>query len=264
MKHILMCPPQYFDVRYVINPWMAGNQGKVDKALAQRQWQQLYEIVSDLAEVRLIEPVEGLPDMVFTANAGLVLDNEFIGSSFLHEERRPESPQFERFFANHRYRIHRSGADTVFEGAGDALFDSSGRLWFGSGIRSEAGALDGISALRGVDIHALELVDPHWYHLDTCFCPLPNGQALVHEKAFSVCSIVVLNDAFGERLIRVPEEDAGNFACNAVAIGNTIILHKASAGLKGILGQRGFEVIETDMSEFLKSGGSCKCLTLEI
>jgi len=110
----------------------------------------------------------------------------------------------------------------------------------------------------------LELVDPHWYHLDTAFCALPQGQALGYKKAFSGKSVAALNETFGEDILWVSEADANNFACNAVAIGQAVILHKASVGLKAALAQRGFEVIETDVSEFLKSGGSCKCLTLEI
>ncbi|MGA9667497.1 MAG: arginine deiminase-related protein [Gallionella sp.] len=268
MKSFLMCEPKFFDVCYVINPWMEGNLGKVDKALAKQQWQNLYDIVAGLASVSLIAPVEGLPDMVFTANAGLVHNNDVIVSSFLHAERQPEAGHFEKFFSSQGYTIHYLQQGTIFEGAGDALLDSSGRLWFGSGIRSDAHALDEIIAVFdkgcGVEVRGLELVDLHWYHLDTAFCPLPQGQALANAKAFSAKSVAALDEAFGASIIWVPEADAKNFACNAVAIGQAIIMHKASPGLKDALEQRGYEVIETDVSEFLKAGGACKCLTLEI
>ena len=264
MKRFLMCEPKFFDVCYVINPWMEGNLGKVNKALAKQQWQNLHDIVAKLASVSLIEPVASLPDMVFTANAGLVHKNKIIVSSFLHAERQPEANQFEKFFYSHGYIIYHLQQDTIFEGAGDALFDSQGRLWIGSGIRSDAHALDEIVRVMNVEAIGLELVSPHWYHLDTAFCPLPQGRALAYTKAFSEKSVAALNDAFGANIVWVSDEDAKNFACNAVAIGQTIIMHKASAELKAVLAQRGFEVIETDVSEFLKAGGSCKCLTLEI
>jgi len=269
MKRFLMCEPQYFDVCYVINPWMEGNLGKVNKALAKQQWQNLYDIVSGLASVSLIAPVAGLPDMVFTANAGLVHrrddgNNDVIVSSFLHAERQPEAKHYEGFFSSHGYDVKHLGAGTIFEGAGDALFDTRGRLWVGSGIRSDPDALDEIKAVLDVEAIGVELVDPHWYHLDTAFCPLPHGQAIAYEKAFSGVSVSALNDAFGANIIWVREEEARNFACNAVAIGQAVIMHKASAELRSALEQRGFEVIETDVSEFMKSGGSCKCLTLEI
>ena len=264
MKHFLMCEPKFFDVCYVINPWMEGNLGKVDKALAQRQWQNLHDIVAKLASVSLVEPVAGLPDMVFTANAGLVRRNNVIVSSFKHAERQPEAGFFEQFFTGHGYRAHHLKQNTVFEGAGDALFDTYDRLWVGSGIRSHAHALHEIVALFEIETYGLELVDPRWYHLDTAFCPLPDGQAIAYEKAFSSKSVELLNEIFGENIVWVSEEDAGNFACNAVSIDRDVIMHKASAELKGVLGQRGFEVIETDVSEFLKSGGACKCMTLEI
>jgi len=264
MKHFLMCEPKFFDVCYVINPWMEGNLGKVNKELAQQQWQNLHDIVAGFASVSLIEPVTRLPDMVFTANAGLVHNNDVIVSSFLHAERQPEAKHFERFFSLHGYNVQHLQQGTIFEGAGDALFDAHGRLWVGSGIRSDAHALDQVKAAFDVQAIGLELVDPQWYHLDTCFCLLPGGQAIAYEKAFSKKSVAALSDAFGASIIWVSETDATNFACNAVAIGQTIIMHKASADLKSALVQRGFEVIETDVSEFLKSGGSCKCLTLEI
>jgi N-dimethylarginine dimethylaminohydrolase len=137
-------------------------------------------------------------------------------------------------------------------------------LWVGSGIRSDAHALDEIKAVFDCTVHGLELVDPHWYHLDTAFCPLPQGHAIAYAKAFSANSAAALNAAFGADIIWVSEMDAKNLACNAVAIGHTIIMHKTSAELKDALAQRGFEVIETDVSEFHKAGGSCKCLTLQI
>ena len=264
MKHYLMCEPRFFEVRYVINPWMEGNLGKVNRELAKQQWQNLHDIVAGRASVSLIEPVAGLPDMVFTANAGLVHKKDVVVSSFLHAERQPEAKFFEQFFSSNGYSVQHLQKEMIFEGAGDALFDTQGRLWVGSGIRSDPHALDEIIAVLDVEAIGLELVDPHWYHLDTAFCPLPEGQAIAYAKAFSRKSVAALNAAFGANIIWVLEADAKNFACNAISIGQTIIMHKASAELKSTLAKRGFEVIETDVSEFIKAGGACKCLTLEI
>ena len=269
MKHFLMCEPKFFEVCYVINPWMEGNLGKVDNNLAKQQWKILYDIVARLASVSLIEPVAGLPDMVFTANAGLVHhkqdgQKECIISTFRHAERQPEEKYFEKFFASQDYRMLRLKESTIFEGAGDALFDSRGKLWVGSGIRSEPHALDEIVAVLNVEACGLELVNPHWYHLDTAFCPLPEGQAIAYKKAFAGKSVQALNEAFGEGVIWVSDTDAENFACNAISLDRNVIMYRASAELKLTLKQRGFEVIEADVSEFLKSGGACKCLTLEI
>ena len=249
---------------YVINPWMEGNQGKVDRELAQQQWKNLHGIVAGLASVSLVEPVAGLPDMVFTANAGLVQGKQIIVSSFLHAERRPEAEYFEQFFSAHGYRALHLQQGTIFEGAGDALFDAQGRLWFGSGIRSESHALDEIIDALNVEACGLKLVDPHWYHLDTAFCPLPEGRAIAYEKAYTRKSVEALDHAFGENIIWVSEADAINFACNAISIDHSVIVHRASAELKSALAQRGLEVIEANVSEFIKAGGACKCLTLEI
>lgn len=269
MKRFLMCEPKFFEVCYVINPWMEGNLGKVDNSLAKRQWDNLYRIVSDLAPVSLIEPVAGLPDMVFTANAGLVHGREsgqkkVIVSSFRHAERQPETQHYEKFFASQGYRVLHLNESTIFEGAGDGLFDSQGTLWIGSGIRSVPRALDEIVDLMNVKAVGLELVNPHWYHLDTAFCPLPDGQAIAYKKAFAAKSVAALDAAFGENIIWVSDVDAENFACNAISIGRSIIMHRASAELRSVLQQRGIGVVEVDVSEFFKAGGACKCLTLEI
>ena len=269
MKRFLMCEPRFFEVCYVINPWMEGNMGKVNGELAKQQWECLRDIVAGLAQVDLIEPVAGLPDMTFTANAGLVRSKkdggkELIVASFRHAERQPEAKHFERFFASHGYRVLHLKEQTIFEGAGDALFDSRGRLWVGSGIRSAPQALDEIVDALNIEACGLELVDPHWYHLDTAFCPLPEGGAIAYKKAFSGKSAEALEHAFGENIAWVSEADASNFACNAISIDRSVILHKASVELKSSLKQRGLEVIEVDVSEFLKAGGACKCLTLEI
>ncbi len=265
MHSFLMCKPEHFEVSYVINPWMAGNQGRVNTQLAAAQWQQLHDIIAARAEIQLIAPVPGLPDMVFTANGGLITRNhEVIVSSFLHPERQGESPWFRRFFLGRRYREITLENAMVFEGAGDALFDAAGRLWMGSGIRSAAGASDAIARALRIEVTNLTLLDPRWYHLDTAFCPLHNGEVIAYRKAFTADSLRSIERAFGERIIWVSDADAENFACNAVNIRHDIILYRASTALKAALAQRGYTVIEVDVSEFMKSGGSCKCLTLEL
>ena len=257
MKHFLMCEPKFFEVCYVINPWMEGNLGKVNSELAQQQWKNLHGIVSGLASVSLIEPVAGLPDMVFTANAGLLHrnnngDKEVIVSSFRHAERQPEAKHFEKFFSSLGYRVRHLKEETIFEGAGDALFDSPGRLWFGSGIRSVSHALDEIVEVFDVEACGLELTDPHWYHLDTAFCPLPQGRAIAYKKAFAAKSVAALDHAFGDGIIWVSDEDAENFACNAISIGRNVILHRASAELKSALEQRCLEVTEISAWNFIE------------
>lgn len=265
MKTFLMCEPRYFEVSYVINPWMTGNQGLVNIELAAKQWKNFHDILSSKASIRLIEPVAGLPDMVFTANGGLVCrDHEVIVSSFRCPERQAESPYFSKFFEDSDYCIMRLNSDIKFEGAGDALYDSNGQVWVGYGHRSDIEALDEIAAILHARVNGLTLVDPRWYHLDTAFCPLANGYVIAYEKAFSSQSVNKIKNEFSDKVIWVSDQDANNFACNAVNIGNDVILNKASDELKAALSKNNFYVIEVDVSEFIKAGGACKCLTLEL
>ena len=265
MKTFLMCEPRYFDVSYAINPWMTANIGRVNKQLASIQWQQLYDTLEQKAIIKLVEPVKGLPDMVFTANAGLVnSQHEVIVSSFRYAERQDESQYFRKFFLDANYQVKQLASNIIFEGAGDALFDADGELWFGSGPRSDVAAIAEISSSMDVQVNALKLVDPRWYHLDTAFCPLSDGYVIVYEKAFSVESVDIIRHKFGNKAIWISDGDANNFACNAICMDHEIILYRASTELKFTLRQFDFDVIEIDVSEFMKSGGSCKCMTLEI
>ncbi|MDR5639921.1 TIGR00300 family protein [Thermosynechococcus sp. JY1334] len=262
----LMCPPTHYEVDYVINPWMEGNIHKSSRDRAQEQWQKLYEIIHARATVDLIEPQPGWPDMVFTANAGLVLGDRVVLSRFYHPERQGEEPYFKAWFESQGYQVFELPKQLPFEGAGDALLDREGRwLWAGYGFRSELDSHAYLAKWLDIEVLSLRLMDERFYHLDTCFCPLTDGYLLYYPPAF---------DAYSNRLIelRVPadkriavkEADAVNFACNAVNIDRTVILNCASQELKSALAQVGFEVVETPLTEFLKAGGAAKCLTLRV
>ncbi|MEX0268251.1 TIGR00300 family protein [Leptolyngbyaceae cyanobacterium UHCC 1019] len=261
---ILMCAPDHYDVDYVINPWMEGNVHKSSRDRAVEQWQGLFQVLKDRAIVDLVKPEKGVPDMVFTANAGLVLGKEVVLSRFFHKERQGEEPFFKQWFADQGFTVHELPKDLPFEGAGDALLDREGRwLWAGYGFRSELDSHPYLAKWLDVEVLSLRLMDERFYHLDTCFCPLTGGYLLYYPPAF---------DSYSNRLIelRVPEAkripigepDALTFACNAVNIGKIVVMNKASDELKRRLSAAGFDVLETPLTEFLKAGGAAKCLTL--
>jgi N-dimethylarginine dimethylaminohydrolase len=180
-------PPEYFTVAYIINPWMHGNLRRIDNAVARQQWRSLYDILSDEATVRLVLPQPGSPDMVFTANAGLVRGKEFIVSRFRYPERQYEEPYFADWFMDRGYNVSLMPRDVPFEGAGDALFDrgsKESRLWMAHGHRSISGARDVLHERLGVEVVTLRLVDQRFYHLDTCFCPLEGGYVMYYPPAF--------------------------------------------------------------------------------
>jgi arginine dihydrolase len=156
--------------------------------------------------------------------------------------------------------------DTPFEGEGDALFSVEGsRLWVANGPRSVAGSHQHLAATWGVEVTSLDLVDPRFYHLDTCFAPLSDGSILYYPAAFGPRSLAAIEAFYPpEDRIVVTEADAVRFACNAVNVGNTIILNQISAGLTAALESRGFEVIQVNLSEFLKAGGAAKCLVMKL
>jgi N-dimethylarginine dimethylaminohydrolase len=265
-NRFLMCPPQYFKVNYVINPWMAANVDRVGLSEAQSQWTTLHNLIENLAEVELIDPQPDLPDMPFTANAGLVMGDCAILSNFRYAERQMEARHFERWFHDHGFTVHRLPHALPFEGAGDALLDRERSLiWMGYGYRSERDAGRYIQKLLGLEVVMLELTDPRFYHLDTLFCPLPRGYVMYYPHGFSEDSRALLQQTIpAEKIILVSEYDALNFACNAVNIGSRIILNRASESLVKSLSEAGFQTLQCPFSEFLRAGGASKCLVLRL
>ncbi len=261
-----MCPPDQYDIDYVINPWMAGNIHKSSHNEAVQQWRSLRDLLEQDAIVEEIAPAHGLPDMVFTANAGLALGKKVVLSRFLHRERQGEQEPFKAWFKQHGFEVFELPPDLPFEGAGDALLDRQGAcLWAAYGFRTELDAHPYLARWLNLEVISLRLIDPRFYHLDTCFCPLEGGWILYYPQAF---------DAYSNRLIerRVPPEkrivvseaDAVRFACNAVNIGGKIYLNQVSSELRGRLEAAAFAVIETPLTEFIKAGGAAKCLTLRL
>lgn len=262
---VLMCPPTHFDVRYAINPWMKPAGIPVDRERASAQWAELRRTIGAHARVSLVEAQPGLPDMCFTANAGLLHGNAFIGSRFLHAERRGEERHFRDWFASHGYSCTSLPDDIVFEGAGDALHDSSRRIWMGYGQRSSLGAVQALRDSLAVEVVALQLVDPRFYHLDTCFSPLRAGGVVYFPGAFSPRSLATIEDRFApsERIV-VSECDATALGCNIVDLGHVVVLTRASEALRAGFALRDISVQEVDLSEFIKSGGAAKCLVLPL
>jgi N-dimethylarginine dimethylaminohydrolase len=262
----LMCPPHLYDVNYVINPWMAGNVHASSRTRAAEQWQRLYEAVRQIAEVELIDPQPGSPDMVFTANAGLERNGIVAISSFFHPERQGEEPHFRRWFHEAGYTIIDTPRATPFEGEGDALFSTDGtRLWVGHGPRTAASSHHALYGVWHIEVTSLHLIDPRFYHLDTCFAPLEGGYAMYFPEAFDAPSLAKIEAFYPpEKRIVVSEADATCFACNAVNVDRTIILNQVSRELSTQLEARGFSVIQIELSEFLKAGGAAKCLVMKL
>ncbi len=262
----LMCPPELYDVNYVINPWMEGNVHRSCRLQAMAQWQQLHEALTKVARVELVEPQSGSPDMVFTANAGLVHRGVVALSSFLHPERQGEEPHFRKWFDESGFCVCEIPRSTPFEGEGDALFEIDGScLWAGHGIRTRQSSHCRLSETWQVEVISLRLIDPRFYHLDTCFCPLFGGYVMYFPQAFDAESNAKIESRYAaSKRIRVSEADALRFACNAINVGHRIVLNQISDDLREKLEALGFHVEQVQLTEFLKAGGAAKCLALRL
>jgi len=265
MNRVLVCPPDYFAVDYEINPWM-HRANAVNRERAVAQWHRLVRVLEAELSVTLerMKPVPDLPDLVFTANAGIVFDGKAVPSRFRYPERRREESYFEALFRERGYDVTILDEGLYFEGAGDLLgFPDT---WFGGyRQRSDIRAFPVLSDLFGKEILPLELVDGRFYHLDTCFCPLSGGELLYYPRAFDDYGQAAIMDRFDAgRRLEVPEEEALMFACNAVCIGRQVVLPESCPKTMTLLESHGYRPHPLALDEFMKSGGSAKCLTLAL
>lgn len=259
---ILMCPPEHYGIEYEINPWM-NRRVASDPVASRRQWEALRSALEAAgAEIELLDARPGLPDLVFTANAGLIYHDLFISSRFRYGERQGETPLFDDWFASHGFRVEHTPEGDHFEGAGDALFCAE-TLFAGYRFRSDARSLMWLGERLGVEVLPLELVDPRYYHLDTCFCPLDPDVALYFPGAFDDYGRSVLRDRIGT-LIEASPEEAVSFSCNAAVVGRTVVLNTGAPKLARALERYGFTAVPVTLTEFIKSGGSAKCLTFRL
>lgn len=259
---ILMCPPDHYGIEYEINPWMNRSLGAV-RALAFTQWQGLRDSLAALGvAIETMEPQPNLPDLVFTANAGLVFHDRFLSSRFKHEVRAKESPFFDAWFAAHGFRVEHLPEAHFHEGAGDALFCGES-LFAGYRTRSDAASHQWVGNAFGVRVLPVELVNPRFYHLDTCFCPLAPGEAIWYPDAFDAYGRKVIQSHVA-KLIPVQDDEAFRFGCNAVVVGKSVVHNSRCPRLASDLAAAGYRSVEVELDEFLKAGGSAKCLTLRL
>lgn len=266
MSDFLVCNPTYFDVKYEINPWM-HTRNKPSKSRAKLQWSYMHDrLLESGANLKYIDPQPDFPDMVFTANAGLVRGNTVILSNFYHKERRGEKPYFKKWFLDNGYRVVEIPDDIYFEGAGDALFIRD-VLFLGYGFRTSIESHKIIANALDVEYVSCELVDPRFYHLDTCFFPHDQG-VLYYLDAFSeqtqrqiVMEIIRLSILDGGMIISpARKKEAENFICNSVLNGDSIITPHNDFDQSFL----GYNIYNCNMSEFIKAGGAVKCLTLQL
>ncbi len=265
MSRLLVCPPDFFGIEYEINPWMRLTNS-VNHERAVRQWHELMRVFErDLGVVlERMAPIPGLPDLVFTANAGLVVGRTAVVSRFRYPERQREEAHFENWFRRHGYEVMTVEAGIHFEGAGDLL--GFPEYWFGGyRQRSDIRVFPILSEHFHREIIPLELVDSRFYHLDTCFCPLSGGELLYFPAAFDTYGRTAIAERVPDKLrLAVPEDEAVKFACNAVGVGKHVVLPAGCPATQDWLRIRGYETHPVQLDEFMKSGGAAKCLTLAL
>jgi len=274
---ILVCRPDFFEVSYQINPFMDPGAWAEDADtlthLARQEWQALHDTFLKVGiDLYTVPPVAGLPDMVFTANAAIVLDGKCLVARFKHPERQGEEAVFLEFFEG----LKRQGLvsdvrmmpEGVFqEGAGDCVWDRKREFfWAGYGQRSDEAAARPIAEYFGKEVVNLELATPEFYHMDVSLCPLTNGDILYHPDAFTPHSLGLLKERVEDpaKLIAVERADAEKLAVNSVNVGMDVVMAHAGEALQAQLRERGYTPHIVPLTAFRRSGGAAFCLTLRL
>ncbi|HLM29114.1 MAG TPA: arginine deiminase-related protein [Acidimicrobiales bacterium] len=266
-RRYLMCPPLHFGVLYGINPWMRS-EVTVDPDRALVEWEGLVATLRTAgAEVVVMDPHPDVPDLVFTANAGLVNGGQFVPSNFRHPERQPETPINAAWFGDQGWRVDRLPDELDHEGAGDALpfAPEGGRsvLLSGYSFRSDAGAATELSRLLGCPVRPVQLIDERLYHVDITFCPLDARRAMVAPLGWDTYGRKVVEALVPEPLV-LADDEALSFCANSVVVGTTVVMPAVPPRVGRQLEAWGFDVVECRIDEFLKAGGGCRCLTLAL
>jgi N-dimethylarginine dimethylaminohydrolase len=259
-RTVLMCRPSYFTVVYRINPWMDPAL-PTDTALAIRQWETLYQAYVDLGfDVHLIDPIDGLPDMVYAANGGFVIDNIAYGASFTYPERQPEGPAYMDWFRAEGFDVH--VPVEINEGEGDFLL-VDGVILAGMGFRSASNSHQELATISGRQVVSLNLINPSFYHLDTAIAILDDTNIAYLPSAFDEPSLEILRERFPEAIL-VTEEDAAVLGLNSFSDGYNVVIAARAKNFERQLRGRGYNPIGVDLSELLLGGGGVKCCTLEL
>ncbi|ATW52113.1 dimethylargininase [Streptomyces peucetius] len=259
-RRYLVCPPEYFEVVYSINPWM-DPQDTVDRELALKQWHNLVSVFEGLGHrVDQVAPVPGLPDMVFAANAAMVVDGKVFGAKFLSPERQPEAAHYRAWFEESGFRVQPS--TPICEGEGDFVW-VAGTLLAGTGFRTASAAHSTASGYFGKPAVSLTLVDPRFYHLDTALFALDDKNIAYYPDAFSSAGQKLLAEMFPSAVIAT-EDDATAFGLNSVSDGGNVVIAQEATRLIKAVEKQGYQPVPVDMSELRKAGGGAKCCTLEI
>ena len=272
----LMCRPEYYAVSYSINPWMDpqgwASAGDALWDMADRQWATFHDmLINKGAAIEFVDPKPDLPDLVFTANAAIVLDGKALLSRFRHPERKREEPVFAGAFDALRAQAQLDSVevlpqDIVLEGAGDCIWDAHRRqFWMGCGQRSVRAASEIVADQFAVECVALELASASFYHLDTAFCALPTGDVIYYPSAFTVEALCAIEERV-EPAQRIPldHDEAAQFSANAVSFDHCLVLSSCTDAFRHKVEERGFTVLTTPLEAFLRSGGSACCLTLRL
>ena len=259
-RTVLMCKPDYFTVVYRINPWM-DPAIPTDTSLAVAQWQTLYDTYVGLGfDVHLIDPIDGLPDMVYAANGGFVIDNIAYGAAFTYPERQPEGPAYMDWFRANGFDVR--VPVEINEGEGDFLLVGDVIL-AGTGFRSASNSHEEVSAIYGRPVITLNLVNPSFYHLDTAIAVLDDTNIAYLPSAFDEQSLAVLRERYPDAII-VTEEDAAILGLNSYSDGYNVVIAARAKDFERQLRERGYNPIGVDLSELLLGGGGVKCCTLEL
>ena len=272
IETILMCPPRHYRIDYAINPYMTGNVGRIDPALAVDEWDRLASLLTRLgARIEVVTPLQSAPDQVFMSDPGVTIGNTFYCGRFKYSERQAEIETVKDWMTSHDFEVRQLPEGLVWEGNGELLVGLDGQgaadgvLFGGYGIRSQMEAYEWLREATGFEILTIQLTDPRCFHLDVCFTVLPGGYFLIYSEGMAPSDVAKIRDrAPADRIYDADEEDLALFGLNAVIVRRNVVVHNMSERMARWLRDRDFTPCLCLIDQFVRGGGSAKCLTQKL
>ncbi|WP_216827716.1 dimethylarginine dimethylaminohydrolase family protein [Alkalihalobacterium elongatum] len=262
LKKVILCEPEHMTIRQVINDTQKHFQNEgihVERSLQQHKLF-VETLLNHGIDVVLLSPLEKYPEQVFTRDIGFTLGQTIFVAEMAHDVRKGEEEILKTWLKDSKISYYNLVGDEI-EG-GDVIIDQS-TVFVGLSNRTNEAAINHLrSLLPQFEVVTVPFTEKY-LHLDCVFNVISPNEALIFPEALEQKEIDILGERYD--LIEVSEEEQFTLGTNVLSIGNKkIISLPINKQVNKQLRDRGFEVIEVDITEIIKSGGSFRCCTLPV
>ncbi|MDQ0217625.1 hypothetical protein ELQ35_06195 [Peribacillus cavernae] len=262
LRRVVLCQPQYMTIREVINDTQKHFKKEgIDIKTAMKQHGEFVNVLRQHGvEVFLLPSFSQYPEQVFTRDIGFTLGQTVFVAEMASGIRQGEEEILKKWLKENRLPFHNLVKDQI-EG-GDVIIDRN-TIFVGISNRTHINSIKRLQTLLP-DFEVIPVpFEAKYLHLDCVFNILSPEDALIFPEVISEKEREFLSGRYN--LIEVTEEEQFTLGTNVLSIGNKkIISLPVNKNVNEKLRDRGYDVIEVDITEIIKSGGSFRCCTMPV